>query len=161
MIAGVYHVNEIASWTEDQKARHIIKIQEHLNLDTFGVVGVVDRPPSQQVLSTRSKNSGWTDVARGFGPDFYAGTSKLSTLRALFTTAAIDGNPVAFADCHSASHQSQMPSESAPTSVSTETQCLKHRWTLPKLGSARRLFQGLKMPPQACSQHKENQRHGL
>ena len=45
-----------------------------------------------------------TLVARGFeqtvssDTDFYAGTPKLSTLRALLTIAAIHGNPVAFGE---------------------------------------------------------------
>ena len=62
-------------------------------------------------------------VARGFeqtvssDTDFYAGTPKLTTLRALLTIAALHGNPVAFGDCHSAFHQSPMPSDSVRTSV--------------------------------------------
>ena len=36
----------------------------------------------------------------------------LTTVRGLLTIAAIHGNPVAFGDCHSAYHQSPMPSES-------------------------------------------------
>ena len=32
---------------------HIAKVNEFINMDTFGVVEVVDRPQSQQVLSTR------------------------------------------------------------------------------------------------------------
>ena len=48
---------------------------------------------------------------------FFAGTPKLTTLRGLLTIAALDGNPVAIGDCHSAFHQSPMPSESEPVCV--------------------------------------------
>ena len=62
-------------------------------------------------------------VARGFeqtvNPDaeFYAGTPKPTTFRGLLTIAALHGNPVAFGDCHSAFHQSPMPSELEPVNV--------------------------------------------
>ena len=36
-----------------QNALHTAKVSELLNMDKFGVVEVVDRPQSQQVLSTR------------------------------------------------------------------------------------------------------------
>ena len=48
---------------------------------------------------------------------FYAGTPKLTTLRGPLTIAALNGNPVAFGDCHSAFHQSPMASESEPVYV--------------------------------------------
>ena len=99
-------------------------------MDEFGVVEVVDRPQSQQVLSTRWVSKQILDgsykvrlVARGFeqtvssGTDFDAGTTNLTTVRALLTIAAIHGNPVAFGDCHSAFRQSPMPSESEPVNV--------------------------------------------
>ena len=44
-------------------------------------------------------------VARGFeqtvnsDADFFAGTPKPTTMRALLTIAALHGNPVAFGDC--------------------------------------------------------------
>ena len=50
--------------------------------------------------------------------DFYAGTPKLTTLRALLTITAIHKHPVAFGDRHSAFHQSPMPSEPEPVYVS-------------------------------------------
>ena len=119
---------EISSLTKDQKALHNAKVNELnelRNMDNFGVVEVVDRPQSQQVLSTRWVSKQRLDesfevrlVARGFeqtassDTDFYAGTPKLTTSRALLTIAAIHGNPVAFGDCHSAFHQSPMPIES-------------------------------------------------
>ena len=45
--AGAHSGNEIATLTDVQNALHIAKVNE------LGVVGVVDRPQSQQVLSTR------------------------------------------------------------------------------------------------------------
>ena len=70
------------------------------NMDNFGVVEVVDRPQSQQVLSTR-----WVSrqrlngsykvrlVARGFeltvssDAEFYVGAPKLTALRGLLAIA--------------------------------------------------------------------------
>ena len=121
---------EISTLTKDQKTLHTAKVKELRNMDNFGVVEVVDRPQSQQVLSTRWVSKQTLDgsykvrlVARGFeqtvssDTDFYAGTPKLTTLRALLTIAAIHGNPVAFGDGHSAFHQSPMPIESEPVYV--------------------------------------------
>ena len=109
-----------AEWrllTDDQKALHIAKVNELLNMDKFGVVEVVDRPQSQHVLSTRWVSKQRLDgsckvrlVARGCEQtvssetDFYARTLKLTTLSALLTIAALHGNPVAFGHCHSAFH---------------------------------------------------------
>ena len=53
MTAGFHNGNEIASWTEDQQAFFTAKLQELLDMDKFCVVEMVDRPPSQQVFSTR------------------------------------------------------------------------------------------------------------
>ena len=141
-------------------------------MDKFGVVEVVDRPQSQQVLSTRWASKQKLDgtnrvrlVARGFEQtvssetDFYAGTPKLTTLRALLTIAAIPGNPVTFGDCHSASHQSPMPSDSEPVCVEPAPDTVG-------------LFQGMALQESfsrtqdfssslAYSQHTENQRHEL
>ena len=85
---------------------------------------------SKQILSTRWVSKQRLDgsykvrlVARGFeqtvssDTDFYAGTPKLTTVRALFTIAAIHGNPVALGDCQSAFHQPPMPIESEPVHV--------------------------------------------
>ena len=120
---------EISTLTKDQKALHTAKVNELRNLDNFGVVEVVERPQSQQVLSTR-----WVSKQRLDGSykvrllarrleqtvnsdaDFSAGTPKLTTLRGLLTIPAIHGNPVAFGDCHSAL-QSPMPIESEPVYV--------------------------------------------
>ena len=44
---------EISTLTKDQKALHTARVNELRNMDSFGVVEVVDRPQSQQVLSTR------------------------------------------------------------------------------------------------------------
>ena len=130
----------------------------------FGVVEVVDRPQSQQVLSTR-----WVSkqkvrlVARGYeqtvssGTDIHAGPPKLTTLRALLTIAAIHGNPFAFGDCQSAFHQSPMPSESEPVFVEPRTVGLFQCMALQESFSRTQDFS----PSQVYSQHKENQRHGL
>ena len=91
-------------------------------------------------------------VARGFertvstDTDFFAGTPKLTTVRALLTIAAIQGNP--------------MPSESEPVYVE------------PAPGSRVGLFQGMALQERfsrtqdfsrglGSSQHTENQRHEL
>ena len=52
-IAGGDSRIEISTLTDDQKALHIAKVNELLNMDKCGVVEVVDRPQSQQVISTR------------------------------------------------------------------------------------------------------------
>ena len=80
-------------------------------------------------------------VARGFeqtvnsDADLFAGTPKVTTLRGLLTIDALHGSPVVFGDCHCASHQSPMPSESEPVFVDSS---------------------GLEY-----SQHTKNQRHEL
>ena len=64
---------EISTLTSDQKALHTANVNELRNMDNFGVVEVVDRPQSQQVLSTRWVSKQRLDgqykvriVARGF-----------------------------------------------------------------------------------------------
>ena len=52
-IAGVYNGNEVATWTEDQQAKHEATLEELRNVDKFGVVEVVGRPQTGEVLSTR------------------------------------------------------------------------------------------------------------
>ena len=49
--------------------------------------------------------------------DFHVGNAELKMCRSLLTTAAIHGNIMAFGDCHSACHQSPMPSEAEPVYV--------------------------------------------
>ena len=84
-------------------------IRTHCTLDKIFVFEVVDRPQSQQVLSTRWVSKQRLDgsykvrlVARGFeqtvssDADFFAGMPKLTTLRGLLTIAALHGNLVAF-----------------------------------------------------------------
>ena len=44
---------EISTMTDGQNALHTAEVNEFLNMDKFGVVEVLDRPQSQQVLSTR------------------------------------------------------------------------------------------------------------
>ena len=129
----------------------------------FGVVEVVDRPQSQQVLSTRWVSKQRLDgsykvrlVARGLeqtvssDTDFYAGTPKLTTLRALLTIAAIHGNPVAFGDCHSAFQQSPMPIESGPENVEPAPEA---QLDSSKVWLSKKAFQGLKISPQAWCIH--------
>ena len=120
----------ISTSTKDRNALHTAKVHELRNMDNFGVVEAVDRAQSQQVHSTRWVSKQRLDgsykvrlVARGFeqtvssSTDFFAGTPKLTTLRALLTVAAIQGNPVDFGDCHSALHQLPMPIEPEPVYV--------------------------------------------
>ena len=52
-IAGGDSRIEISTLTDDQKALHTAKVNELLNMDKCGVVEVVDRPQSQQFISTR------------------------------------------------------------------------------------------------------------
>ena len=171
-LVGGDNRSEISTLTKDQKSLHTAKVNELRNMDNFGVVEVVDRPQSQQVLSTRWVSKQRLDgsykirlVGRGFektassDTDFYAGTPKLTTLRALLTIASVHGNPVAFGDCHSAFHQSPMPIESEPVSWNEH---LKHSWTLPRYGFARKLFRDSRsLLRPGYSQHTENQRHEL
>ena len=51
--AGGDSRSEMSTLTDDQKALHTAKVTELLDIDKFGVVEVVDRPQSQQILSTR------------------------------------------------------------------------------------------------------------
>ena len=96
-------------------------------MDKFGVVEAVERPPSQQVLSTRwvqkqrlvgsytmRMAAGGYEQTASLDADFYAGTPKVTTLRGLLTNSAVHGNPVVVGDGRSACHQSPMPSESEP-----------------------------------------------
>ena len=62
-IAGGDSRIEISTLTDDQKALHTAKVNELLNMDKCGVVEVVDRPQSQQVISTR-----WVSRQRLDGP---------------------------------------------------------------------------------------------
>ena len=103
-IAWVYTGNETASCVEDQ---HTVKPLELVNKDKFGVVELVNRPPSQQVFSScwvqkqrLDGSSKMRIVARGFEQavspeaDISAVTPKFTTLRGLLTIAAVHGNPV-------------------------------------------------------------------
>ena len=132
-------------------------------MDNFGVVEVVDRPQSQQVLSTPWVSKQRLDesckvrlVARGFeqivssDTDFHAGTPQLTTLRALLTIAAIHENPFAFGDCHSAFHQSPMPCDSEPVYVEPASEA---QLDSPKVWLCKKAFQGFKISPQAWSIH--------
>ena len=59
-IAELHNENEIASWTEDQKAPSTAKQKELFNMDLSGVVEVVDRPQSQKVsLDTLRTKKQW------------------------------------------------------------------------------------------------------
>ena len=151
---------EILTLTKDQKALHTAKLNELSNMDSFGVVEVVDRPQSQQVLSTRWVSKQRLDgsykvrlVARGFeqtvssDSDFCAGTPKL-TLRALLTIAAIHRNPVAFGDCHSAFQPSPMPTESELVEPAPEAQLDSS-----KVWLCKKTFQGVKISPQGWGIH--------
>ena len=95
-------------------------------------------------------------VARGFeqtvssDTDFYAGTPKLTTLRALVTIDAIHGHPVAFGDFHCAFHQSLMPSESEQEYVEP---ALEAQLDSSKVWLCKKAFQGLKISPKAWRIH--------
>ena len=95
-------------------------------------------------------------VARGFEQTvssdtcFYAGTPKLTTLRALLSIAEIHGNPVDFGDCQSAFHLSPMPSESEPVYVEPAPEA---QLDSSKVWLCKKAFQGLNISPQACSIH--------
>ena len=162
-LAGGDSRNEIPTLTKDQKAQHTAKVNELRNMDNFGVVEVVDRPQSQQVLSTRWVSKQSVDgsykvilVARGFeqtkssDTDFYAGTPELTTLRALLTIALIHGNPVAFGDCYSAFQQSLMPIESEPVYVEPAPEA---QLDSSKVWLCKKAFQGHKISPQAWGIH--------
>ena len=72
-LVGGYSRIDISKLTKDQKALCTAKVNEFRNMDKFGVVEVVDRQQSQQVLSTRWVSKQRLDgsckvrlVARGF-----------------------------------------------------------------------------------------------
>ena len=98
-------------------------------------------------------------VARGFEQtisseaDFYAGTPKLTTLRALLTIAAIHGNPFAFGDCHNAFHQSSMSSESEPMYAEPALEALEAQLNPSNVWLRKKAFQGLKISLKAWSIH--------
>ena len=160
-VAGVYHGNETASWTEDREA----KVQELLlNMDKFGVVEVVDRPSPQSVLSNRWLQKQRLDgsykmrvVARGFGQtvrpkvDFNAGAPKLTTLRGLLNVVAIHRNPaVAFGDCYNAFHQPPMLSDLEPVYAE---QALEAKVDPSRVWLCRTAFQGPKISSQASTRN--------
>ena len=164
-IAGADSRIEISTLTDDQNALHTAKVNELRNMDKIWCGGCGRQTPQwQQVLLTRWVSKQRLDgsykvrlVAQEFeqtvssDTDFYAGTPKLTTLRALLTITAVHGNPVAFGDCHSAVHQ-PMPSESDPVYVEPA----------PEEQLDKKAYQGLKISPKAWgSQHTENQRHEL
>ena len=132
----------ISTFTKDQKAPHTAKVNELRNMDNFGVLEVVDRPQSQQVLSTHWVSKQRLDgsnkvrlVARGFEQTVSSDTMLLRWSAKAFdfartlTIAAIHGNPVAVGDCYSAFHQSPMPIESEQAFVepAPEAQWALHR----------------------------------
>ena len=150
---------ETSTLTDDQKALHTANVNELLNMDKFGVVEVVDRPQSQQVLSTRWASKLRLDgsyrvrlVARVFeqtvssDTGFYAGTPTLTTLRAILTIAALHGNPVAFGECQSEFHQSPMLSDSQPVYLEPAPEA---QLDSSKIWLCMKAFQGLKISPQA------------
>ena len=182
-IAGAYSGNEIGTLTDDHNALHTAKVTELLNKNKFGVV---HRPQTQQVSSTRWVSKQRLDgsykvrlVARGFeqtvssvGYFIIAGTPKLTTLQGPLTIAAIHGNQVGFGDCHSASYQSPMPSDSDPVCVepgstgstaglfqnmasqeSYVEPAPEGQWDLSKVWLGNKALQGLKISPQAWCIH--------
>ena len=168
-VARVYSGDGIATLTKDQKELHRAKQKELFNMDKFGVVEVVDRPQSQQDLSTRWVQKQRLDasykmriVARGFqqtdSPDAVVFTKapKLTTLRGLLTIAAIRAHPVAVGDCHSAFQQPPVTGESEPVQVEPVQEA---QLDSSKVWLCKKALQGLKISPHAwCihSTHKIN-----
>ena len=162
MIAGVNNGNEIASWTKDQKTRHTAKQKELLNMDKFGVVEVVDGPPSQQVLWTR-----WVQQQRldGSYKNANCGTEDLSRLSVLMQTSTQERQSSRLCEVFSPLLQSteiQWHSEivtvrfidhqcRAIQNQCMWSQCLKYRWTLHKVWLRNTALQGLKISPQTWS----------
>ena len=140
---------ETSTLTKDQKALHTAKVNELRNKDNFGVVKVVDRPQSQQVLSTRwvSKqrlNGSYKVrlVARGFLTNgklrysFFTLERQSSRLCAHFSRLQQFTEIQLLLEIVSAFRQSPMPVESEQC---TWNQHVKHSWTLPRYGFARKL----------------------
>ena len=91
---------------------------------------------------------------------FFAGTPKFTTLRAFLTIASIHGKPVASGDCHSAFHQSPMPSDAEPLYV--EPAAPEAQLDSSKVWLCKKAFQGLTISPQALGiVSTEDQRHEL
>ena len=124
--AGVLKGNKIASWTKDQKTVHTAKQKDLPNMVKFGVVEVVDRPQSQQVITTRLEQT-MRIVAQGF--------EQIVSLNAVFCRSvnAHDFSTTSHFCCNSRT----MPNESEPVYVE---QVLEDRWILPMFGSARKHF---------------------
>ena len=132
--------------TIDQQALHTAKVNEIRNMDNFVVVQVVDRPQSQQVLSTRWVSKQRLDgfykvrlVARGVEQTVSSDTgfsrqssrlcphfSRLQQLTEIQLLLEI----VAVINHRCLLNQSRC----------TWSQHLKHGWTLPRYGFARKLF---------------------
>ena len=135
-IALFYNGNEIALWTEDQKAQHTAKQKDLLKHGQVwcGGSGQEDLsrlPVMMQILMLECQSSRLCEV--------------------IFTIAVVHRNPVAFGDCHSAFHQSPMPSESEPMYVEP----LRNAHVVSfKVCLCNTAFQGLKISPQAWGIHK-------
>ena len=164
MTAGVYNGNEIASWTEDKKTLHTATQHELLNMDKFGVADVVDRPPSQQVLSTRWEQKQRLDgfykmriVAKDFSrpsvPTHTSTQERQNSRRCDVCSTWLQSTDIQW---HSENvtvlliiHQSR----------ANQIQCKSRAGAW----SARRLFKVLRFRHRfgEYSHHKQNQRHGL
>ena len=154
--------------TKDQKALHT-KVNELRNMDNIGVVEVVDRPQSQQVLSAR-----WVSreldgsykvrlVARGFEQAVSSDTvfffltlecqserlcAHFSRLQQFTEIQLL----LELVTVHFINHRCQLNQ-----SRCTWNQHLKHSWTLPRYGFARS-FTGTRDLSSGVVQ-TENQRH--
>ena len=163
-IAGGDSRIEISTLTDDQKALHTAKVNELLNMNKFGVVEVVDRPQSKQVLSNSlgiKTETGWIlqgetccTRIRTNGQFRYRllrwNAKALDFACTSLTIAALHGNPVAFGDCRSAFHQSPLPSDSEPVNVEPAPEA---QLDSSKVWLCKKAFRGLKVSPQAWRIH--------
>ena len=172
-IAGGDSRREISTLTHDLNALHTAKVNELLNVDKIWCGGggrqTAIATSSLDALVPKQRLDGSYNVrlvARGFeqtvssDTDFYVGTPKLTTLRALLAIAAIYGNSVGFGEYHRAFHQSPMPSDSEPVYVEpapeAQLDSSKVRLCQESVSGTQDLSSGL-----VYSQHTENQRHEL
>ena len=110
-ITGGSNGSKIAAWTEEQQAKHEATLEELRNMEIvewwkWAIDCELDACRNNDwTVHTRSEL--WQEVLNKWSVRtqiLYAGIPKLTTLRGFFTLAAIHCDPVAFGDCHSASH---------------------------------------------------------
>ena len=157
---------ETSTLTKDQKSLHTAKVNELRNMDKFCVVEVVDRPQSQQVLSTRWVSEQRLDgsykvrlVARGFEQTLGSYTDftlkrRSSRLCAHFSRLQQFTEIqllLEIVTVHFTNHRCHLNQ-----SRCMWNQHLKHSWEQESFSGPQDLSSGL-----GYSQHTENQRHEL